>query len=82
MSCVTLVTGGTRGLGPAIANALKAAGHIVGANYAGNHEARINSSSETGIAVRGQSSSIIEADHVDPGQSCPVDFREPSPGAR
>ena len=34
-----LVTGGTRGIGAAISNALKAAGYKVAANYGGNDDA-------------------------------------------
>ncbi len=39
MSRVALVTGGSRGIGAAIAIALKAAVYKVAANYAGNDEA-------------------------------------------
>ena len=39
MARMALVTGGTRGIGAAIAIALKAAGHKVAVNYAGNEEA-------------------------------------------
>lgn len=39
MKRVALVTGGTRGIGAAISKALKAAGYVVAANYAGNDEA-------------------------------------------
>ena len=39
MGRVALVTGGTRGIGAAIAIALKNAGHKVAVNYAGNEEA-------------------------------------------
>jgi acetoacetyl-CoA reductase len=46
-----LVTGGTRGIGAAISKALKAAGHTVAANYAGNDEAAAQFKEETGIAV-------------------------------
>ncbi len=49
MGHVALVTGGTRGIGAAIAVALKAAGHDVAANYAGNDEAAKAFSAKTGI---------------------------------
>ena len=49
MSKVALVTGGTRGIGAAISVALKAAGHTVAANYAGNDAAAAAFSAETGI---------------------------------
>ncbi|PQO21978.1 beta-ketoacyl-ACP reductase [Rhodobacteraceae bacterium WD3A24] len=49
MARVALVTGGTRGIGAAIATALKAAGYKVAANYAGNDEAARNFTDETGI---------------------------------
>lgn len=45
-----LVTGGTRGIGAAIATALKEAGYQVAANYAGNDEAAARFTEETGIA--------------------------------
>jgi acetoacetyl-CoA reductase len=48
---VAVVTGGTRGIGLAIAGALKKAGYKVAANYAGNDEAAKKCSAETGIAV-------------------------------
>jgi acetoacetyl-CoA reductase len=51
MSRVALVTGGTRGIGAAIAKALKAAGYKVAANYGGNDEAANKFKAETGIAV-------------------------------
>ncbi len=51
MSRVTVVTGGTRGIGAAIAKALKAAGYKVAAVYAGNDEAAQKFKAETGIAV-------------------------------
>ncbi|EKF18967.1 acetoacetyl-CoA reductase [Nitratireductor pacificus] len=44
-----LVTGGTRGIGAAIATTLKEAGYQVAANYAGNDEAAARFSAETGI---------------------------------
>src|SRR5471030_3451583 len=51
MSRVALVTGGTRGIGAAIAKALKAKGYKVAANYGGNDEAAHKFKSETGIPV-------------------------------
>jgi acetoacetyl-CoA reductase len=49
MTKVALVTGGTRGIGAAIAIALKAAGCKVAVNYAGNDEAAAGFRQETGI---------------------------------
>lgn len=49
MSRVALVTGGSRGIGAAIAVALKAAGYKVAATYAGNDEAAAAFARETGI---------------------------------
>jgi acetoacetyl-CoA reductase len=46
-----LVTGGTRGIGAAIAKALKAEGYKVAANYMGNDEAAAKFKTETGIPV-------------------------------
>jgi acetoacetyl-CoA reductase len=51
MARVALVTGGTRGIGAAIAKALKAAGYTVAANYGGNDEAALKFKAETGIPV-------------------------------
>jgi acetoacetyl-CoA reductase len=51
MARVALVSGGTRGIGAAIAKALKAAGYKVAANYGGNDEAASAFNKETGIAV-------------------------------
>ena len=51
MSRVALVTGGTRGIGAAIASALKTAGYRVAASYAGNEEAASKFNAETGIPV-------------------------------
>jgi len=49
MNRVALITGGTRGIGAAIAIALKAAGYKVAVNYAGNDNAAETFSAETGI---------------------------------
>ncbi|MCR4266590.1 acetoacetyl-CoA reductase [Nitratireductor sp. ZSWI3] len=46
-----LVTGGTRGIGAAIAVALKDAGYRVAVNYAGNEEAAARFIDDTGIAA-------------------------------
>jgi acetoacetyl-CoA reductase len=51
MSRVALVTGGTRGIGSAIAKGLKSAGYKVAANYGGNDDAAQKFKSETGIPV-------------------------------
>lgn len=51
MSRVALVTGGTRGIGAAIAKALKDEGYTVAANFAGNEEAAAKFTAETGIAT-------------------------------
>jgi acetoacetyl-CoA reductase len=51
MARVALVSGGTRGIGKAISIALKAAGHKVAANYAGNDEAANAFKAKTGIPV-------------------------------
>ncbi|MEM9724108.1 MAG: acetoacetyl-CoA reductase [Pseudomonadota bacterium] len=51
MGRVALVTGGSRGIGAEISKALKAAGHTVAANYAGNDEAAAKFKAETGIPV-------------------------------
>lgn len=48
---LALVTGGTRGIGRAICEALKGAGYRVVANYGGNDEAAQKFSDETGIPV-------------------------------
>ena len=51
MARTALVTGGTRGIGRAIAIALKQAGYKVAANYAGNDDAAGAFKAETGIEV-------------------------------
>ena len=52
MGRVAVVSGGTRGIGAAIAKALKDEGYLVVASYAGNDEAASKFKAETGIAVR------------------------------
>jgi acetoacetyl-CoA reductase len=51
MGKVAIVTGGTRGIGRAISEALRDDGFTVVANYAGNEEKARAFSEETGIAV-------------------------------
>jgi acetoacetyl-CoA reductase len=51
MARVAVVTGGTRGIGAAIAKALKAAGYKVASTYHGNEEAAARFKAETAIAV-------------------------------
>src|SRR6266568_3674788 len=51
MARVALVTGGTRGIGAAIAKSLQAAGYKVAANYGGNDEAARKLKAEAGIPV-------------------------------
>jgi acetoacetyl-CoA reductase len=51
MPRVAVVTGGTRGIGAAIAKALKAAGYKVAANYGGNDQAAQTFKAETTIPV-------------------------------
>src|SRR2546423_14461253 len=51
MSRVAVVTGGTRGIGEAIAKALQTAGYKVAANYGGNDEAAQKFKAATGIPV-------------------------------
>jgi acetoacetyl-CoA reductase len=51
MPRVAIVTGGTRGIGAAIARGLKGAGATVAAVYVGNDEAAKRFSTETGIAT-------------------------------
>jgi acetoacetyl-CoA reductase len=51
MAKVAIVTGGTRGIGAAIAKRLTAAGHAVAATYHGNEMAAGKFREETGIAV-------------------------------
>ena len=51
MARTALVTGGTRGIGKAISEMLKAKGYNVAANYAGNDAAAAEFSKATGIKV-------------------------------
>ena len=51
MARVAVVTGGTRGIGRAIAEGLKAKGYVVAANFGGNEEAAKKFQEETGIEV-------------------------------
>jgi acetoacetyl-CoA reductase len=51
MARVAVVTGGTRGLGRAISEGLKAKGYEVAANFGGNEEAAAKFEAETGIKV-------------------------------
>jgi acetoacetyl-CoA reductase len=51
MARVAVVTGGTRGIGEAIAKALHAVGYKVAANYGGNDEAAQKFKAVTGIPV-------------------------------
>ena len=61
MARVALVTGGTRGIGAAIAKALKAAGYKVAASYAGNDAAAEKFKAENGIPVYKWDVSSFEA---------------------
>jgi len=61
MTKVALVTGGTRGIGAAISIALKNAGYVVAANYAGNDEAAKKFKEENDIAVFKWDVSDLEA---------------------
>ena len=49
MARVALVTGGTRGIGAAVARALQKEGHTVGVTYVGNEERARGFTKETGI---------------------------------
>ena len=51
MGRVAIVTGGTRGIGRAVSEALKDAGHTVAATYAGNDDAANAFTADTGIAT-------------------------------
>ncbi len=68
MPRTALVTGGTRGIGAAIATSLKEAGHTVAATYAGNTERAEAFRRETGIEV-------FKWDVADP-QACAAGVRE------
>ncbi len=51
MGRVAIVTGGTRGIGRAVSEALKEVGHNVAATYAGNDDAANAFTADTGIPV-------------------------------
>ncbi|MBI3435774.1 MAG: acetoacetyl-CoA reductase [Proteobacteria bacterium] len=51
MARVAVVTGGTRGIGAAIAKALRTSGYTVAANYGGNDAAAATFKADTGIGV-------------------------------
>ena len=51
MARVALVTGGTRGIGAAISKALKGAGYVVAASYAGTDAAAEKFTAESGITT-------------------------------
>src|SRR5260370_15937511 len=51
MARVAVVTGGTRGIGAAIAKALNGAGYKVAANYGGNDQVAAKFKAETGVNV-------------------------------
>ncbi len=61
MSRVAVVTGGTRGIGAAISQALKAAGYNVAANYGGNDEAAQKFKADSGVPVYKWDVSSFEA---------------------
>ena len=61
MAQVAVVTGGTRGIGAAIARALKAAGYTVAATYAGNDAAQPSSRPRPASRSTSGTSSIPEA---------------------
>ncbi len=68
MSSVAIVTGGTRGIGEAISLALKNAGHVVTATYAGKEEAAKKFTESTGISTYKFDVSNFEACQVAVGQ--------------
>ena len=53
MGRVAIVTGGTRGIGAAVATALKDAGYTVAASYAGNDDAAKKFSDKTSASRLG-----------------------------
>jgi acetoacetyl-CoA reductase len=64
MARVAIVTGGTRGIGEAISLALRDAGIIVAANYAGNDEKANAFTAETGIGAYKWDVSDYDACHA------------------
>ncbi len=61
MAKVAIVTGGTRGIGAAVARRLKATGYVVAATYHGNDKAAADFKAETGIAVHKWNVADVEA---------------------
>jgi acetoacetyl-CoA reductase len=61
MSKVAIVTGGTRGIGAAISEALIREGHTVAANYGGNHDAAREFAAHSGAHVYAWDVSDFEA---------------------
>ncbi|RAK67772.1 beta-ketoacyl-ACP reductase [Phenylobacterium kunshanense] len=65
MARVALVTGGTRGIGRAIVERLKADGMQVAAGYSGNDEAAANCAKELGImVVKGNVGNFMDCKHA------------------
>ena len=72
---VAVVTGGTRGIGRAISEALRNAGYKVAANYGGNEEVAKAFTAETGIAIaavriRVKSTTWLNGSSGGPKRSC------------
>jgi acetoacetyl-CoA reductase len=65
MSRVALVTGGTRGIGRAIVERLKADGHQVAAGYSGNDKAAAACAAELGVTVvKGNVGNFMDCKHA------------------
>ena len=65
MGCFAVVTGGTRGIGAAIARRLKAAGYAVAATYRGNAAAAAEFEREQRQTERGDGEHRASAELVD-----------------